>query len=169
MSRQRGWGWGCLFYRGWIFFWSYVPGMYVVVFTRSSSVARAMASTPICWGILQYTKRSKPSADTWTIDPRVCVVPSFVCASLFQSVCVRVGDYVFLVATLNYLWYLTRYCLPLLEVFSCRSIVSPELAAARIPLLILLLSPTGYCCRERQNSAFVLDSCMVSIAICAAS
>ena len=30
--------------------------------------------------------------------------------------------------------------MPLLEVFSCRPIVSPEPAAARIPLLILLLS-----------------------------
>ena len=43
---------------------SYVPGMHVVVFTQSSSVARALASTPICCSILQYTKRTKPSAGT---------------------------------------------------------------------------------------------------------
>ena len=43
---------------------SYVPGMHVVVFTRSSSVARALASTPICCSILQYTARTKTSADT---------------------------------------------------------------------------------------------------------
>ena len=43
---------------------SYVPGMHVVVFTRSSSVTRALASMPICCSILQYTKRTKPSADT---------------------------------------------------------------------------------------------------------
>ena len=47
---------------------SYVPGMHVVVFTQSSSVARALASTPICCSILQYTKRTKPSAGTWAID-----------------------------------------------------------------------------------------------------
>ena len=46
-----------------IFYLMYVPGMHVVVFTRSS-VARALASTPICCNILQYTKRTKPSADT---------------------------------------------------------------------------------------------------------
>ena len=44
-------------------FLSYVPGMHVVVFTQSSSVARALASTPICCSILKYTKRTKPSAD----------------------------------------------------------------------------------------------------------
>ena len=43
---------------------SYVPGMHVVVFARSSSVARALVSTPICCSILQYTERTKPSADT---------------------------------------------------------------------------------------------------------
>ena len=65
--------------------------MHVVVFTRSSSVARALASTPICCSILQYTKSTKPSADTWAIDPSwMRVVPSFLCASLFQSLCVRV-------------------------------------------------------------------------------
>ena len=45
-------------------FLSYVPGMHVVVVTRSSSVAQALASTPICCSILQYTKGTKPSADT---------------------------------------------------------------------------------------------------------
>ena len=50
----------------------------------------------------------------------------------------------------------TRYRMPLLEAFSCRPSVSPEPSAARMPLLILWLSPTGYCCRERQNSIFVL-------------
>ena len=49
--------------------------------------------------MLQYTK-TKSSVDTWAIDPWVRMVPSFLCASLFQTVCVRVGD-VFLVATWN--------------------------------------------------------------------
>ena len=39
-------------------FVSYVQGIYVVVFTRSSSVARSLASTPVCCSILQYTKRT---------------------------------------------------------------------------------------------------------------
>ena len=82
-------------------FLSYVPGMHVVVFTRSSSAARALASTPICCSILQYTKRTKPSAGMWAIDPWVRVVLSFLGTSLFQIVCVRVGDDVFLVATWN--------------------------------------------------------------------
>ena len=100
---------------------------------------------------------TKPSADTWTIDPWVHVVPSFLCASLFQSVCVRVGDDVFIVATWNLLVrFFTRYGMPLLRPFSCRPSVSPEPSAARMPLLILWLSPTGYCGRERQNSLFVL-------------
>ena len=34
-----------------------------IVFTRSSSVARALVSTPTCCNILQYIKRTKPSAD----------------------------------------------------------------------------------------------------------
>ena len=51
----------------------------------------------------------------------------------------------------------TRYRMPLLEAFSCRPSVSPEPSAARMPLLILWLSPTAYCCRERQNSLFVLE------------
>ena len=46
------------------YFLSYVPGMHVVVFTGSSSVAPALASTFICCSILQYTKMTKPSADT---------------------------------------------------------------------------------------------------------
>ena len=75
--------------------------MHVVVFTRSSSVARALASAPICCSMLPYTKRTKSSPDTRAIDPWVRVAPSFLCASLFQSVCVRVGDDVFLVATWN--------------------------------------------------------------------
>ena len=45
-------------------FLSYVQGMHVVVFPRSSSVARALASTPIRCSMLQYTKRTKLSADT---------------------------------------------------------------------------------------------------------
>ena len=100
MSREIWVGMGMAFSSSKIFL-SYVPGMLVVMFTRSSSVARASASTPICCSILQYTKRTKPSADTWAIDPSVHVVPSFLWASMFQSVCVRVGDDVLLVATWN--------------------------------------------------------------------
>ena len=118
--------------------------MNVVVFTRSSSVARVLACTPICCSILQYTKRTKPSADTWAIDPWVRVEPSFLCAPLFQSVCVRVGDDVFLVATWNLAVIFTRYRMPLLGAFSCRPSVSPEPSAARMPLLILWLPPTQY-------------------------
>ena len=50
--------------------------------------------------------------------------------------------------------------------------VSPEPSAARMPLLILWLLPTEYCCRERQNSLFVLQytsSRVWFLAICAAS
>ena len=47
------------------------------------------------------TRRTKPSADTWAIDPWVRVVSFCLCASLFQSVCVRLGDDLFLVATWN--------------------------------------------------------------------
>ena len=130
--------------------------MHVVVFTRSS-VARALASTPICCSMLQYTKRTKPSADTWAIVPWVRVVPSFLCASLFQSICVRLGDDVFLVAAWYLLVIFTRYRIPLLGAFSRRPSVSSEPSAARMPLLILWLSPTGYCCRERHNSLFVLE------------
>ena len=43
---------------------SYVPGIHVIVFARSSSVARASASTSIWSSILYYTGRTKPSADT---------------------------------------------------------------------------------------------------------
>ena len=167
---KLGWGWAWPFRRRWRFLW-YVPGMHVVVFTRSSSVARALASAPICCSILQYTKRTKPSADTWAIDPWVRVVPSFLCASLFQSVCVRVGDDVFLVATWNLFVIFTRYRMPLLGAFSCRPGVSPEPSAARMPLLILWLSPTGYCCKETERiirSRVYEQSCMVSLVICAA-
>ena len=136
--------------------------MYVVVFTRSSSLARALAFTPICCSILQYTKSTKSSADTWAKDPWVRVVPSFLCASLFQSVCVRVGRWWcdFFVATCNVVVvFFDRYRMPLLGAFSYRPSVSPEPSAARMPLLILWLSPTGYsyCCRETQNSLFVLE------------
>ena len=132
--------------------------MHVVVFTRSSSVARALASTPIFSSMLQYTKRTKPSSDTWAINPWVRMVPSFLCESLFQSVCVRVGDDVFLVATWNlFVIFFIRYCMPLLGAFSCRPSVSPEPSAARMQLLMLWLSPTRYCCRERQKSLLVLE------------
>ena len=47
--------------------------------------------------------------------------------------------------------------MPLLGAFSCRPTVSPEPSAARMPLLILWLSPTGYCRRERHNSLFVIE------------
>ena len=100
--------------------------MHVVVFTRSSSVARALAYTPICCSILQYTKMTKPSAaDRWAIDPWVRVVPSFLYASLFQSVCVRVGDNVFLESTWNlFVMFFTGYRMPLLGAFSCRPSLS---------------------------------------------
>ena len=79
-------------------FLSYVPGIHVVVFTRSSSVGRVLASTPICCSMLQNANRTKPSADTSAINSWVRVVTSFLCPSLFQRVCVRVCG-VFLVAT----------------------------------------------------------------------
>ena len=82
---------------------------------------------------------------------------SFLCASLFQSVCVRVDDDVVLVATLFFFGMFTSYRMHLLGAFSCRPSVSPEPPAARMPLSILWLSSTGYCCRERQNSLFVLE------------
>ena len=47
--------------------------------------------------------------------------------------------------------------MPLLGTFSFRPSVSPEPSAARMPLLILWLSPAGYRCRERQKSIFVLE------------
>ena len=47
--------------------------------------------------------------------------------------------------------------MPLLGAFSCRPSVSPEPSVARMLLLILWLSPTGYCSRERQNSLFGLE------------
>ena len=57
-----------------------------------------------------------------------------------------------------YLWYfLPGTACFYSGAFSCRPSVSPEPSAARMSLLILWLSPTGYCCRERQNSLFVLE------------
>ena len=53
--------------------------------------------------------------------------------------------------------FFTRYRIPLLGAFSCRPSVSPEPSAARMPLLILWLSPTGYCCREGHSSLLVLE------------
>ena len=118
MSRETRVGMSMAFSPSMMFFWSYVPGMHVVVFTLSWSVARALASTPICCSILLYTTRTKPSADTWAIDPWVHVVPPFLCASLFQSVCIRVADDVFLVATWNlFVISFTRYRMPLLGAF----------------------------------------------------
>ena len=64
--------------------------------------------------------------------------------------------------------------MPLRGVFFTPS-VSPEPSAARMPLLILRLSLTGYCYRERQNSLFVLEFTSTvgvygfSSTICAAS
>ena len=101
MSRETWVGMSMAFSSSKKIFLSYVPGIHVAVFTRSSSAARALASTPICCSILQYTKRTKPSADTWAIDPWVRVVPSCLCASLFQSVCVRAGANELFVATWN--------------------------------------------------------------------
>ena len=136
-------------------FLSYVPGMHVVVFTRSSSVARALASTPICCSILQYTKRTKPSADTWAIDPWVRVVPSFLCASLFQSICLRVGDYVCLMATWNLVVKFFRVPRASTRAFSCRPSVSPEPSAARMPLLISGCHPQDTAVgRDRNHYSF---------------
>ena len=87
---------------------------------------------------------------------------------MFRGVCVRVGDDVFLAATWNLFVISTRYRMPLLGAFSCRPSMSPEPSSARMPFVILWLSPTGFCCRKRHNSLFVLESCMVSLAICAA-
>ena len=64
MPRETWVGMGMAFSSSMKLLLSYVPGMHVVVFTRSSSVARALASTPICCSILQYTARTKTSADT---------------------------------------------------------------------------------------------------------
>ena len=48
MSRETLVGMSVAFSSSMKIFLSYEPGMHVVVFTRSSSVARALASTPIC-------------------------------------------------------------------------------------------------------------------------
>ena len=58
MSRETWVGMSMAFSSSMKIFVSYVPDMHVVVFTRSSSVARALASTPIC------CSRTKSSADT---------------------------------------------------------------------------------------------------------
>ena len=47
--------------------------------------------------------------------------------------------------------------MPPLGAFSYRPSVSPEPSASYMPLLILWLSPAGYCHRERQNSLLVLE------------
>ena len=64
MPRETWVGMNMAFSSSMKIFLSYVPGMHVVVFTRSSSVARALASTPICCTMLQDTQRNKLSADT---------------------------------------------------------------------------------------------------------
>ena len=118
-----------------------------------------------------FVKRTKPSSDTWAIDSWVRVVPSFLCASLFQSVCVRVGDDVFLVATWNLFCDIYQVPHALLGAFSCRPSVSPGhlLHACRY----------WYCGCHPQDTAVETEliirsrvydqSCMVSLAICAAS
>ena len=58
MSRETWMGMSMSFSSSMKIFLSYVPGMYVVVFTRSS-VARALASTPICCSMLEYTKKDQ--------------------------------------------------------------------------------------------------------------
>ena len=63
MSRETWVGMSMAFSSSMKIFLSYVPSVHVVVFPRSSSVARALASTPICCSIQQYTNRTKPSAD----------------------------------------------------------------------------------------------------------
>ena len=64
MSRETCVGMSMAFSLSMKIFLSNVPGMHVVVFTRSSTVALALASTPICCSTLQYITRTKPSADT---------------------------------------------------------------------------------------------------------
>ena len=64
VSRETWVGMSMTFSASMNIFLSYVPGIHVVGFTRSYSVARGLASTPICCSILQYTKRTEPSADT---------------------------------------------------------------------------------------------------------
>ena len=87
MSRETWVGMSMAFSSSMTIFISYVPGMHVVVFTRSYSVARALTSTPICCIILQYATMMKTSADTWAIDPWVRVVPSFL--RVLVSNCMR--------------------------------------------------------------------------------
>ena len=112
-------------------------------------------SAVACWNT---QKRTKPSADAWAIDPRVRVVPSFLRASLFQSVCVKRRWWCVSCGSMNFFFEFFTSCrMPLLGAFSCRPIVSTEASAARMPSLILWMSPTGYCCREKQNSLVVLE------------
>ena len=80
--------------------------MHVVVFTRSSSVARALVSTLICCSILQCIKRTKPSADTWAIDPWVHVVPSFSARPCFKVYAYESVMICFLWQHEIHLWYL---------------------------------------------------------------
>ena len=147
MSRETWVGMSMAFSLSVKIFLSYVPGIHVVVLTRSSSVARTLAST--LPSAVSYCKTLKGPSQAPTrepyVDPWVRKMPSFLCASLFQSVCVRVGDDVLLVATWNRNLFVmfTRYRMPLLGAFSCRPSVSPETSAARMPLLIMWLSPTG--------------------------
>ena len=155
MPRETWVGMSTVFSSSMKIFLSYVPGMHVVEFLRSSSVARALTSTPICCSILQYITRTKPSADKWAIHPWVRVVPSLCvlvskCMRMSRWWCVSCGNTKFICIFL-------RYRMPLLGAFSCRPSVSPEQSAARMPLLILWLSPTECCCRERQNLVFVLE------------
>ena len=116
-------------------FLSCVPGMHVVVFTRSSSVARALASTPICCysSILQYTKRTKPSADTWAIDPRGGACGAFFSLRFLVSKCMRTSRW-WCVSCGNMKSNCDIYCryrMPLLGAFSCR----PTVACLRNHLL----------------------------------
>ena len=64
MSRETWVGMSMAFSSSMKIVLSHVPGMHVVVFTRSSSAARVLVSTPISCSIPQYTKRTKSSADT---------------------------------------------------------------------------------------------------------
>ena len=168
MSRETWVGMSMAFSSSMTIFISYVPGMHVVVFTRSYSVARALTSTPICCIILQYATMMKTSADTWAIDPWVRVVPSFLrvlvsnCMRTSRWWCVSCGNMKFICDIYHVPHAYTRG----LVLWTYR--VSPEPSAARMQLLTLWLSPTGYCCKERQliiRSRVYEQSCMVSLAI----
>ena len=83
---------------------------------------------------------------------------AFFSLRVLVSKCIRtIGDDVFFVAIRNlFVIFLPGTACLYSGTFS-RPSVSPEPSAARMPLLILWLSPTGYCCRERQNSLSVLE------------